>query len=285
LPGGGNALDVSVLSLAITVAQTGLRRGSAHVAAPSRADLRADLNGEMERRRGAPGGGTGGAVRHRRRRRGRGAAEAGPRQSVSFGKDACGVTHYASTDYLCDEGRLFGAAGKLAAPPGIPPRSRRPPARPRPRADALRRPARAAYAATTGDVVILIVVGADAGKTTAAAIAGAYRGAGYDVLGAALAGKASDTLRHQACMHSRTFTTWECSWGCGEETLDRIKAHPNRRIRECEEGPYATPRWRTMLLPRACFPCASLYVNCFRPKALKTLILLEPTPGIEPGTC
>jgi len=64
--------------------------------------------------------------------------------------------------------------------------------------------------------------GAGAGKTTAAAtIADAYRDAGYEVVGGALAGKAADTLQQEARIHSRTLHSWEYSWGRGEETLDR----------------------------------------------------------------
>ena len=80
----------------------------------------------------------------------------------------------------------------------------------------------AILAATTGDDLALVVGRAGAGKTTAAAtIAEAYRDAGYDVVGAALAGKAADTLQQEAGIHSRTLHSWEYSWGRGEETLDR----------------------------------------------------------------
>jgi hypothetical protein len=80
----------------------------------------------------------------------------------------------------------------------------------------------AVLAATTRDDLALIVGRAGAGKTTAAAtIAEAYRDAGYDVVGAALAGKAADTLQQEAGIHSRTLHSWEYSWGRREETLDR----------------------------------------------------------------
>jgi Ti-type conjugative transfer relaxase TraA len=143
-------------------------------------------------------------------------------ETVIVGKDARGVTRYASTTYLRDEARLFEAAGELAArhqlrlDPGDVQRTLD-------RAPHLSEEQRGAVlAATTGDDLTLVVGRAGAGKTTAAAtIAEAYRDAGYDVVGAALAGKAADTLQQEAGIHSRTLHSWEYSWGRGEETLDR----------------------------------------------------------------
>jgi Ti-type conjugative transfer relaxase TraA len=143
-------------------------------------------------------------------------------ETVFVGKDARGVTRYASADYLRDEARLFEAAGELAArhqlrldPSGV--------ERALDRAPHLSKEQRGAVlAATTGDDLALVVGRAGAGKTTAAAtIASAYRDAGYDVVGGALAGKAADTLQQEAGIHSRTLHSWEYSWGRGEETLDR----------------------------------------------------------------
>jgi Ti-type conjugative transfer relaxase TraA len=143
-------------------------------------------------------------------------------ETVIVGKDARGVTRYASSDYLRDEARLFHAAGELAArhelrldPENV--------QRALDRAPHLSEEQRGAVlAATTRDDLALIVGRAGAGKTTAAAtIAEAYRDAGYDVVGAALAGKAADTLQQEAGIHSRTLHSWEYSWGRGEETLDR----------------------------------------------------------------
>src|SRR6202166_518256 len=143
-------------------------------------------------------------------------------ETVIVGTDARGVTRYASTDYLRDEARLFHAAGELAArhqlrlDPGNVQRALD-------RAPQLSEEQRGAVlAATTRDDLALIVGRAGAGQTTAAAtIAEAYRDAGYDVVGAALAGKAADTLQQEAGIHSRTLHSWEYSWGRGEETLDR----------------------------------------------------------------
>ncbi len=78
----------------------------------------------------------------------------------------------------------------------------------------------AVVAATACDDLALIVGRAGAGKTTAAAtIADAYREAGYQVVGGALAGKAADTLQQEAGIHSRTLHSWEYSWGRGESRL------------------------------------------------------------------
>jgi ATP-dependent exoDNAse (exonuclease V) alpha subunit len=143
-------------------------------------------------------------------------------ETVIVGKDARGVIRYASADYLRDESRLFQAAGELAArhqlrldPENV--------QRALDRAPHLSDEQRGAVlAATTGEDLALVVGRAGAGKTTAAAtIASAYRDAGYDVVGAALAGKAADTLQQEAGIHSRTLHSWEYSWGRGEETLDR----------------------------------------------------------------
>ncbi|HEV3459966.1 MAG TPA: AAA family ATPase [Thermoanaerobaculia bacterium] len=143
-------------------------------------------------------------------------------ETVMVGKDARGLTHYASAEYVRDEARLFTAAGELAGrhqlrlDPGEVQRALD-------RVPQLSDDQRAAVvAATTRDDLALIVGRAGAGKTTAAAtIADAYREAGYEVVGGALAGKAADTLQQEARIHSRTLHSWEYSWGRGEETLDR----------------------------------------------------------------
>ena len=80
---------------------------------------------------------------------------------------------------------------------------------------------RIVLAGTTRDDPALIVGRAGAGKTTAAVtMADAYREAGYDVVSAALAGRAADTLQQEAGIHFRILNSLEHSRGRGEETLD-----------------------------------------------------------------
>jgi len=143
-------------------------------------------------------------------------------ETVLVGKDARGVARYASADYLRDEARLFHAAGELAArhqlrldPENVQRALDRVPHLSEEQQSAV-------LATTTRDDLALVVGRAGAGKTTAAAtIAEAYRDAGYDVVGAALAGKAADTLQQEAGIPSRTLNSWEHSWGRGEDILDR----------------------------------------------------------------
>ena len=139
---------------------------------------------------------------------------------VEVGKDARGVTRYASADYLKHETRLFTAASELAGrqdlrlDPGLVQRALE-------RVPQLSSEQRAAVVhATTGDDLALVVGRAGAGKTTAAAtIADAYREAGYEVRGAALAGKAADTLQQEAGIPSRTLASWEYSWERRQDQL------------------------------------------------------------------
>jgi Ti-type conjugative transfer relaxase TraA len=139
---------------------------------------------------------------------------------VQVGKDARGIIRYASADYLRDETRLFTAAAELAGrqdlrlDPGLVQRTlERVPQLSAEQRDAV-------VAATTRDDLALIVGRAGAGKTTAAAtIAEAYREAGYEVRGAALAGKAADTLQQEARIPSRTLASWEYSWERHQDPL------------------------------------------------------------------
>jgi Ti-type conjugative transfer relaxase TraA len=148
----------------------------------------------------------------------RGALDRG--EIVQVGKDARGVTRYAAADYLRDETRLFTAAAELAGrqdlrlDPGLVQRA----LERVPQLSAEQR--EAVVAATTRDDLALIVGRAGAGKTTAAAtIAEAYREAGYEVRGAALAGKAADILQQEARIPSRTLASWEYSWERRQDPL------------------------------------------------------------------
>jgi hypothetical protein len=132
---------------------------------------------------------------------------------VEVGKDTRGVVRYASRDYLRQEERLFSAAAELASRRGL---ALDPAAvgRVLDRAPHLSEEQRVAVlAATTGGDLAQIVGRAGAGKTTAAsAIAEAYREAGYEVRGAALAGKAAETLQQETGIRSRTLHSWEDAW-------------------------------------------------------------------------
>jgi hypothetical protein len=140
--------------------------------------------------------------------------------AAAVGKDARGETRYASAAYLRDEQRLFTAASDLAGRQDL-------------RLDAgqvghvlerapyLSDEQRAVVVhATTGEDLALVVGRAGAGKTTAAAtIAEAYREAGYEVHGGALAGKAAENLQREAGIASRTLHSWEYAWERGQDRL------------------------------------------------------------------
>jgi hypothetical protein len=139
---------------------------------------------------------------------------------AEVGKDARGNVRYASDDYLRDEARLFSAAEKLTQRQAL-------------RLDAghvgrvLERAPHLSdeqrdvvVHATTGEDLALVVGRAGAGKTTAAAtIAEAYREAGYEVSGGALAGKAAENLQREAGIASRTLHSWEYAWERGQDRL------------------------------------------------------------------
>jgi Ti-type conjugative transfer relaxase TraA len=80
---------------------------------------------------------------------------------------------------------------------------------------------RAAVAHVTGPERIAAVVGlAGAGKSTMLAAArDVWEGQGYQVRGAALAGKAAEGLEESAGIGSRTLASWEQSWERGFEQL------------------------------------------------------------------
>lgn len=81
---------------------------------------------------------------------------------------------------------------------------------------------KAAIEHVAGNGKIAAVIGrAGAGKTTMMSAAReAWEGAGYRVVGAALAGKAADGLEMEAGIPSRTLSSWEMRWGQGRGRLD-----------------------------------------------------------------
>ena len=139
---------------------------------------------------------------------------------VKVGKDARGVTRYATTDYVRDEARMFKAADQLRGRQDLQLDTAQV-GRALDRSPHLSDEQRAAVIeATTREDLALIVGRAGAGKTTAAAtIADAYREAGYEVRGGALAGKAADNLQQEAGIPSRTLHSWEYSWERGQDRL------------------------------------------------------------------
>src|SRR4029079_17859884 len=73
---------------------------------------------------------------------------------------------------------------------------------------------------TTQADLAQIVGRAGAGKTTVArTIADAYREQGYEVRGAALAGKAAEALQREAGIPSRTLASLEWAWQSGRDRL------------------------------------------------------------------
>jgi hypothetical protein len=141
--------------------------------------------------------------------------------AVEIGRDSGGATRYTTLRYLEAEAGLFTTADRLAGradlcldPEGV--------------ARMLQESAphlsdeqkAAVFHATTRADLAQIVGRAGAGKTTTArTIAWAYRGQGYDVRGAALAGKAAEGLQNEAGIPSRTLASLEKAWSQGHERL------------------------------------------------------------------
>ena len=113
----------------------------------------------------------------------------------------------------------------------------------------------AVFHATTGGDLAQIVGRAGAGKTTVArTIAEAYREEGYEVRGAALAGKAAEGLEQEAGIPSRTLASLERAW---KEGRDRLARHLRPRHRRGGHGRHAParpgpPRGRPSTGPRSC---------------------------------
>lgn len=140
---------------------------------------------------------------------------------VSVGQDHHGVERFAASDYVAAEQRMFQAADRLAG--------RRKLQLERPHVGALLEERHAYLSheqrdavlhATTGDDLALIVGRAGAGKTRLTrAVVDAYREAGYQVQGAALAGKAADGLAAEAGIEARTLASYELGWRDGRGAL------------------------------------------------------------------
>ena len=140
---------------------------------------------------------------------------------VSVGKDHRGVDRFASADYLAGEERMFTASDRLAGRRGHQLAPDRVGALLEERFTHLSHEQRdAVLHATTAQDLALIVGRAGAGKTRLTrAVAGAYREAGYEVRGAALAGKAAEGLATEAGIEARTLASYELGWREGRGDL------------------------------------------------------------------
>jgi ATP-dependent exoDNAse (exonuclease V) alpha subunit len=140
---------------------------------------------------------------------------------IEIGKDARGALRYTTREYLEAEHRLLVAARSLAsrhhlrldaaaAAPAVGASS--------PQLTEEQR--RAVAHATTQNDLAQVVGRAGAGKTTAArAIAAAYQEQGYEVRGAALAGKAAQILQAETGIPARTLASLELAWAEGRDRL------------------------------------------------------------------
>jgi Ti-type conjugative transfer relaxase TraA len=142
-------------------------------------------------------------------------------QVLDLGRDAHGTARYTSREYLDAEARLLAAASGLASrhdlglDPAIVEQAL---GRAVPELSGEQRAA-VLHATTAGDLA-QIVGRAGAGKTTAArAIASAYEELGYEVRGAALAGKAAEVLETETGVRSRTLASLEQAWARGADFL------------------------------------------------------------------
>lgn len=140
---------------------------------------------------------------------------------IDLGRDAFGARRYTTREYLEAERRLFLAAGQLAGRDNLRLDSAAVEATLARRGRKLSEEQRAAvFHATTQADLAQIVGRAGAGKTTAAqTVATAYREQGYEVYGAALAGKAAEGLQREAGIPSRTLASLEQAWA---EKRDRL---------------------------------------------------------------
>ena len=140
---------------------------------------------------------------------------------VSVGKDHRGVERFSFADYLAVEERMFGAGDQLARRGEHQLAPDRVGALLEERFTNLSHEQRDAvlHATTTQDLA-LIVGRAGAGKTRLTrAVACAYREAGYEVRGAALAGKAAEGLAAEAGIEARTLASYELGWREGRGDL------------------------------------------------------------------
>ncbi|HEV3459847.1 MAG TPA: AAA family ATPase [Thermoanaerobaculia bacterium] len=154
-------------------------------------------------------------------------------QVLDLGRDAHGLSRYTTRDYLEAEARLLVAATSLSSRQQL----RLDPADLAPALDraapGLSAEQRAAVLHATTEADLAQIVGrAGAGKTTAArTVAAVYQERGYDVRGAALAGKAAEVLQAETGVPSRTLASLEHAWSEGADRL-----HPRSVLLVDEAG-------------------------------------------------
>jgi hypothetical protein len=142
--------------------------------------------------------------------------------TVEIGREVGGAIRYSTQGYLEAEANLFDSSARLAGHRYLRLEEAavaRTIDRRAPHLSAEQR--EAVFHATADNDLAQIVGRAGAGKTTVArTIADAYREQGYEVRGAALAGKAAEGLEREAGIPSRTLASLERAWAEGREGLD-----------------------------------------------------------------
>jgi Ti-type conjugative transfer relaxase TraA len=143
--------------------------------------------------------------------------------SIEIGREVGGAIRYSTQGYLEAEADLFDSSEQLAVHRDLRLEEAavaRTIDRKAPHLSAEQR--EAVFHATADNDLAQIVGRAGAGKTTVArTIADAYREQGYEVQGAALAGKAAEGLEKEAGIPSRTLASLERAWAEGRDGLDR----------------------------------------------------------------
>jgi hypothetical protein len=143
--------------------------------------------------------------------------------TVEIGQEVGGAIRYSTQGYLEAEVDLFDSSDRLAAHRDLRLEEAavaRTIDRNAPHLSAEQR--EAVFHATADNDLAQIVGRAGAGKTMVArTIADAYREQGYEVSGAALAGKAAEGLEQEAGIPSRTLASLERAWAESRDGLDR----------------------------------------------------------------
>ena len=154
-------------------------------------------------------------------------------QVLDLGRDLRGLSRYTTREYLEAEARLLAAAASLSSRRQLPLDPEAVGQTVDRVSPALSAEQRAAVLHATGETDLAQVVGrAGAGKTTAArTIAAAYREHGYEIRGAALAGKAAEVLQTETGVPSRTLASLERAWSEGADRL-----HPRSVLLVDEAG-------------------------------------------------
>jgi hypothetical protein len=142
--------------------------------------------------------------------------------TVEIGREVGGAIRSSTQGYLEAEANLFDSSARLAGHRYLSLEEAAVARTIDSRATHLSAEQREAVFHATADNDLAQIVGrAGAGKTTVArTIADAYREQGYEVRGAALAGKAAEGLEREAGIPSRTLASLERAWAEGRDGLD-----------------------------------------------------------------